>query len=251
MIPELEAVLERAIEMFFEGKSLKRIRAYIKSEVPSVTLALRQKVADRLGITLDEFTFKTGDSFNKTRFQRPRHTYSLVENAVIGAFAAIRRDYAKVRKQLRINSTVGGVRVTKKLYDAVNAQPSRTSQLEILDEGLRDWTTRALRIRVLARATNITSLYLTTEYVHARNRIIHQGMLFDGFKFMYIPKTAHGHLDECRAYEGRYWAIDSGVPLPPYHPRCAHTVTYLKKLPKNQRISNPVNIPKNDLPPTR
>ena len=68
---------------------------------------------------------------------------------------------------------------------------------------------------------------------------------------MFIPKTAHGHLDECTSYENRYWAIDSGVPLPPYHPNCKHVIVYLKKLPKNQRVSDPKNIPAKNIPPNR
>lgn len=240
MFDELEIILDRAIKMFEDGASIREIRNYMNSQKGGIAKHLIQEVADRVGITSDELKFDTGDSFGTTRFQRPRNTFELIVAAVIGLLILFRKDLTKVRKGLRRDSTIGGVKVGKKFYDKFTGAGTKKAKDKLLKQRFGDILNGAFKVKLFRRSGMISRRYLVNEARHAGNivkRRINEGK---GKRFMYIPNTAHGYLDQCRPYQGRYWEIDSGVPLPPYHVNCKHVVQYLDKLPKNQKVSKPV-----------
>ena len=117
MNPIIEQILREAVERFQAGAPIKEIRAFLFDRLPEVRTSLLEEVAQRLNVPVDEFKFDTGDSFGKTRFQRPANTWATIVSAVVAAMLLIRRDVAKVRKDLRVNSTIAGQTVSPTLYN--------------------------------------------------------------------------------------------------------------------------------------
>ena len=239
MFEELERLVNAAVLMFENGASIREIKGFLKRHRAEIANEMLLIVANRVGITLDELKFDTGDSFGETRFQRPRFTFDLMANSLLALFLLFRKDTTKVRKGLRSNSTVGGVKVGKKFYEKYTKVKTQKAKDEMLKRRLEDILNGAFKRKLFRRSGMFSNRYLRTEASHAGNRIKRKRAKINGKQFMYIPKTVHGHTDQCRPYEGRFWAIDSGVLLPPYHVNCKHVVHYLDELPKNQKVSSP------------
>ena len=248
MNPIIDAIIREAVVRFKAGAPITEIRAFLFDRLPEVRTSLLEDVAERLGVPVDELKFDTGDSFGKTRFQRPANTWATIVSAVVAAMSLIRRDVAKVRKDLRKNSTIAGQPVSATLWNRYDKAKTQKRKNAILGEGLGGWLNRGIGVKIFTRTGRISELYVKTETKHARERIKRKFRKSQGYKYIFIPITEHGHKDECRAFEGRFWAIDSGVALPPYHPNCKHVTRYFRELPKGKRISNPENIPKIDRP---
>lgn len=239
MSKELETIVNKAVSMFENGANVSQIRAYLDSQRSFYANSLLVEVAERVGITLDELKFETGESFGVTRFQRPRVTYGFIVGAIVGMLLNYRRDMAKVRKEVRSNSTVGGVKLGRKFHKKYLAAKTQKAKDAMLDVRLGDVLNGAFKIKLFRRGGMISRRYVFTESKSAWNIVKRKASVILGKKYMYIPTTAHGHSDQCRPFEGRYWAIDSGVRLPPYHPNCKHYVIYSDNLPSNQKVSSP------------
>jgi hypothetical protein len=240
MFNELEVILGRALQMFEEGVPLLKIRKYLLSNVGSISGQMIHKVADDVGISDEELKFNTGESFGTTRVQRPRNTFKLIVAATIGLLVLFKRDTAKVKKSLRANSTVGGVPLGGKFFKEYSKAKTKKDKDKLLKSKLGDVLNNTFKVKLFRRSGMISTRYLVNEAEHVDNKVKQKIAVVVGKRFMFIPKTAHGHLDECKPYEGRYWAISSGIPLPPYHVNCKHKVRYLKELPENQKESSPI-----------
>jgi hypothetical protein len=230
--------MNEVVIMFENGASMREIRNYMESKQAGITRHMIQDVADRIGIPVDEFKFDTGDSFGETRFQRPKSTFGLIVAATIGLLVLYRRDVAKVRKQLRINSTIGGIQIGKKFFGKYTKAVTQKAKDKLLNVRIGDILNGAFRTKLFRRSGMLSSRYLRNEAMHAGNVVRQKRAELKGNQYVYIPKTAHGHMDNCSAYEGRFWEIGS-IPLPPYHVNCKHVAHYLDKLPEHQRTSSP------------
>ena len=139
MNPTLQAIIDKAVAMFYDGKSLKEIKGFLEAQMPEASKSLRQEVADALGISIDEFTFETGSSFNMTRFQRPRNTYGRMIAAIVAAFAAMRKKVRQIKGsddpfELAINQ----LRLEKKYSKKWNNAKSKKAKDKVMEDAIAD-----------------------------------------------------------------------------------------------------------------
>jgi hypothetical protein len=238
----MEELISTAIKMLESGASIQDIRKFFLRHRADIANELLAEVADRVGISLEELKSNTGDSFGKTRIQRPRATFDIMVLSLIGLMLLYRRDTAKVRRGVRENSTVGGIKLGKKFYKKWLATPTQKAKDKILNARLGDVLNGAFKVKLFRRSGMFSKRYLRTEIMHVKNIVGVKKAKGVGKKFMFIPPTEQGHGDECAPFEGRYWAIDSGVQLPPYHVNCKHYVKYMDKLPEGKKATG--SIPK-------
>ena len=238
----MEKLITTALLMLESGASIQDIKKFFNKHRSDIANELLEEVADRVGIPLEELKFDTGDSFGKTRVQRPRATFNIMAASLVGLMLLYRRDTVKVRKGVRENSTVGGVKLGKKFHKKYIASPTQKAKDILLSARLGDILNGAFRVKLFRRSGMFSKRYLRTEILHVKNIVEIKIAKVKGKKYLYIPDTEHGHSDECAPFEGRYWAIDSGVQLPPYHVNCAHYVRYIDKLPEGKKATG--EIPK-------
>jgi hypothetical protein len=236
----VEKLINEALAMLEAGASISSINKFLNLHRSDIANELLAEVAKRAGITSEELESNTGESFGKTREQRPKATFDIMAASLLGLMILFRRDTAKVRKELRVNSTVAGVKTGKKFHKKYLALPTQKARDKLLNKRLGDILNGAFRVKLFRRSGMFSKRYIVTETSSVVNVVKLKIARVTGKKYLYIPVTTHGHSDECAPFEGRYWDVSSGVKLPPYHVNCKHVVKYMLELPKGQRVSNKI-----------
>jgi hypothetical protein len=236
----VEKLINEALAMLQAGASISSIKKFLNLHRSDIANELLAEVAKRAGITSEELESSTGESFGKTREQRPKATFDIMAASLLGLMLLFRRDTAKVRKELRVNSTVAGVKTGKKFHKKYLALPTQKAKDKLLNKRLGDILNGAFRVKLFRRSGMFSKRYIVTETSSVVNVVKLKIAKVTGKKVMFIPETSHGHSDNCAPFEGRYWAIDSGVKLPPYHVNCQHIVKYMRELPKGEKITEKV-----------
>ncbi len=232
-----EKLLKELNKRFASGQSIKVIQQWLISVDIDQWLITELLSVSGVG---KEFLFNhTGLSAGVSREERPKLTKTLIIKEVIKKTQRIRKDIKKVKRDPRSNSVIAGEKLSKKFRDALAKEPTQKELKKLMTQEIQLVEKKLYLKQIDKIVTNRSSLYIQTEYRSVANIKMRDEKAKDGFKYIFINKTKHGHSDECSPFERKFFDIDSGVQLPPYHPRCKHRASYLKTLPARARVSTP------------
>lgn len=232
-----EELLKELNKRFASGQSIKVIQQWLISVDIDQWLITELLSVSGVG---KEFLFNhTGLSAGVTREERPKLTKNLIIKEVIKKTRTFRKDIKKVKKNPRSNSVIAGEKISKKFRDSLAKEPTQRELKKLMTEQI-DLIESKLYLKQIDKiVTNRSFLYIQTEYRSVTNIKRRDERAKEGYKYIFINTTKHGHQDECKPFERKFFDIDSGVQLPPYHPRCKHKATFVKKLPARARVSTP------------
>jgi hypothetical protein len=180
-------------------------------------------VAQAVGMAEGELA-RFGTSYGMRRIDRPKNTWAVIQAMVLSQISRANSDARLWARNGDLNRKWIG---SGKLADKDRKRMAGTKNAEEAKEVAKATLARLMRSEIKARMEATAAMYAKRYVTNESKNVIFERQVIDaekkGVKWVYIPKTQKGYLDECKDIEGRWYRIGRDkIPVLPVHTNCKH-----------------------------